>query len=161
MAESRAEMLKALSEVYRDIPTPLDSIPDEILAALPRGKSDCARVEKLHDIECQSLEPALLHLLLWFQDGNWPVCKRLIPLLVEIGQPMVPHIRYVLESNQDYEWHWFIIVDLVKELPVDVASCLRPELERRASSPVPAEITSEIQLVSKEVLERLNKLKIE
>lgn len=79
------------------------------------------------------VEPMLPALLEWMRDMNWPVAKVFQPFLASIGAPLAPHIRRVLESNDEI-WMYWVLRCIVTE-STELVQILRPDLERLAHSP--------------------------
>jgi Domain of unknown function (DUF5071) len=106
---------------------------------LPRDKSDVARAQAAVAAGYPAVAPIVGSLVEWLQDANWPVARVLIPLLQSIGEPLVPHIRHVL-STDDLIWKYWTIGLLVPSLSQDAAAPFRDELERLARRAEPREL---------------------
>ncbi len=101
---------------------------------VPRSKSDYERAHAAIQAGYPAVEPILGDLIEWLQDCNWPVAKILVPFLQSIGEPLVPHIWHVLESDDDV-WRYWVLGYLVPALPPHAAAPFRSELERLCYEP--------------------------
>ena len=107
--------------------------PECLNALIPRHKSDGERCRAVQEAGWPAVEPILPDLLEWLQDYNWPVAKGLAPFLAGIGAPLAPHIRRVLDTDDEI-WKYWLLECLVKENE-KLASALRVELQALASAP--------------------------
>jgi len=98
--------------------------------------------------------PILPALVGWMQDMNWPVARLLQPFLANIGAPLAPHIRAVLNSNDDI-WKFWTLRFIVAE-SAELAALLKPELYRLASSSTVGEQAEEVDVQAKEILRSLS-----
>ncbi|MDR7376076.1 hypothetical protein J2X19_000734 [Rhodoferax ferrireducens] len=122
----------------------------ELLRMLPRDKHDVQRAEALVLLGYPAVEPILPQLLQWAQDGNWPVARVLAPLLAAIGLPLVPHVRLILNGNDD-TWKYFLLQTVVAE-SVEMKRLLHPELERLARCPTASEAAEELDSMASTML---------
>ena len=99
-----------------------------------------------------SIEPLLGGLLEWFQDYNWPVARALEPVLNQLGEEVVPHVRDVFESD-DHTWKYWMIVVVIPKLTDAAQEKLRPDIVRMADKPAAGEVAEEVQLEAMEYLE--------
>ena len=120
---------------------------------LPKGKLDTAAVERLRQAGYPAIEALLAELLTWMQDLNWPVAQDLRPLLADIGAPLAPHVRSVLQTDDDIWKYWTVIGVVAESNPLTLA--LRPELERLASLPTEGEREERVDVVARNILRRL------
>lgn len=121
---------------------------------IPLAKFDLERAKAVVEIGYPVVEPILPQLIEWLQDYNWPVAQILAPFLASIGSPIIPHIKYVLESDDDI-WKYWILVCIVAESP-EVANALLPYLQRYASNPTENEIAEGVHEISQEILMSLS-----
>lgn len=55
----------------------------------------------------KSILPGLLE---WIQDLNWPGSREIADFLLEIGDPMIPYVKDVLnQHSDDQEWVYWIL----------------------------------------------------
>jgi hypothetical protein len=120
-------------------------------AMLPRNKLDTERAKAIVSLGFPAAEPILPELLEWVQDGNWPVAQVFFPFLAEIGGHLAPHLRKVLETR-DESWKWFVMGQIVASSK-ELASILRPELMRIATSPSVGEKAEGLDSLAKEILQ--------
>lgn len=118
---------------------------------VPRDKADLARAYAAVAAGFPAVAPVVGPLIEWLQDANWPVASVLTPLLQSVGEPLVPHIWRVLQSD-DLVWKYWVIGLLVPALPQSAASSFRPELERLATRPEPSELLEELDQQAASVL---------
>jgi hypothetical protein len=140
-----------LERLYANVSPPIADLPPSLRSILPLNKSDEVTADKVIQTGYPIVAPILPHIMMWLQDGNWPISKSLALFLASIGDPIIPEIRKVFATD-DYSWQWFVIVILVSELPPPVANQLRTDLERLANNPTSAERQNEIDEVARDVL---------
>jgi hypothetical protein len=117
---------------------------------LPQSKHDLERAHALVALGFPGVEPVLPRLLEWIQDMNWPVAQVLAPFLAEIGRPLAPHIRQVLQTD-DLAWQDYILSGVVLASP-ELIEELRPQIERLALHPTPIELADGITFTARWVL---------
>lgn len=122
---------------------------------LPRDKFDTENARALVTRGYPAVEPVLPALLEWVQDLNWPVAQVLQPFLADIGRPLAPHVRYVLESD-DAIWKYWVLHCIVAE-STELAEELRPELTRLADAPSSTEDNEEVKEAASEILTNLKR----
>jgi hypothetical protein len=105
---------------------------------VPHDKYDLPRAEAAVAAGLPAVLPILEELLGWLQDGNWPVARVLAPFLGTAGISVVPHVRRVLEGEDDI-WKYWILKSVVAPQP-DVVAALRPDLERITRQPTKGEL---------------------
>lgn len=120
---------------------------------LPADKFDIEAVAELAKLGYSQLEPVMPLVLEWMKDLNWPVAQALRPFLVSVGAPLVPHVRMVL-SSADAIWKYWILRAVVAESD-EMASCLRTDLMRLASTPTIAECEEGVDEAAAEILKRI------
>ena len=122
----------------------------DLAALLPLDKYDTAKLEQLVEVGYPDIEPLLPALLQWLQDGNWPIARRLSPILASVGLPLAPHVRTVLSSS-DGAWKYWVLRTVVAA-SADLRGALRPEIERIAHTPSKDEFAEEVDLYARELL---------
>jgi len=105
----------------------------ELSSMIPTSKFDTAAVERAIDAGFQAIEPILLDLLEWIKDGNWPTAGRLFMLFASVGEPVIPHIRSVLNGNDDVWKYWCL--SLVGDLTIDQQNLLISDIKRIVNNP--------------------------
>ncbi|CAN5308872.1 hypothetical protein BH10PSE3_BH10PSE3_40170 [soil metagenome] len=123
----------------------------QLTALLPKDKLDTAAIGRLSQAGYPVIEPLLAKLLTWMQDLNWPVAQELRLFLADIGAPLAPHIRAVLQTDDEAWKYWTVIGVVAESNPLSLM--LRPE--RLASSPTDGEREERIDLVARNILRRL------
>jgi hypothetical protein len=127
---------------------------DDIKNLVPRYKHDVERAEAAIKAGYPKVAPILPDLLEWLQDMNWTVAKPLAPFLASIGEPLIPHIRDILKTD-DNIWKYWVLSYVVAE-STELAKAFRPELERFVKSPSEDERAEGLNEIALEILERLN-----
>jgi len=117
---------------------------------VPKDKLDLATANAAVDVGYPAVAPILPDLLTWLQDCNWPVAHVLAPFLASIGEPLVPHVAKIMNSD-DYVWKYWMIGAIMRYSP-DVARSFRGELERLVNSPTQIEAHEELDQLAQEVL---------
>lgn len=119
---------------------------------LPRHKSDLETALSLQACSLDELAPYLAELLVWFQDFNWPVAQRIAPILARSDARIVPHIRAVLDGDDDV-WKYWVLDQLVSILDSSVRAALLEDVQRIIDEPTPGELAEEVHLVASDVMD--------
>ena len=121
---------------------------------LPRDKFDNDRVEMIKKMDRDKILPLLPGLFEWTQDMNWPVAISVVELLLTFPEEIVPHIQDVLSSNDD-NWKYFILNDLVRNLPIESRVQFREYLTRVSEAPTNSELAEGLDETAKDILETI------
>ncbi|MBT9518713.1 MAG: DUF5071 domain-containing protein [Methyloversatilis discipulorum] len=124
----------------------------DLSSLLPAGKHDTAKAEAIVTLGYPEVEPILPSLLEWVQDLNWPVASVLCPFLASIGTPLAPHIRRILQTNDD-TWKYSLLAGIVAE-SAPLADELSSELQRLVSFPTAGEREEELNIHAHEIIMR-------
>lgn len=89
--------------------------------------NDEAAAEVLKKIGYPRVGKYIYELLIWLQDINWPGSYIIADLLVEIGKPIIPHIKTAFKEY-DSIWHFWILTYVVSRLSNNLIKELEPEL---------------------------------
>ena len=89
-------------------------MPRSLSELMPGSKSETDKAAKLVAVGYPGVEPVLAEMLEWVEDATWPVAQVFLPFLARIGAPLVPHVRYVLQS-QDEQWKKVVLDNIVSE----------------------------------------------
>jgi len=54
---------------------------DFINELLPKNKSDDSTIEQLSQLSDEQMKPLISSLLKWLQDYNWPIAKKVLPII--------------------------------------------------------------------------------
>jgi hypothetical protein len=119
---------------------------------VPRHKQDIARAEAAVTAGWPAAAPVLPDLLEWLQDYNWPVAKVLAPFLATTGLSALPHIKRILDSDDDI-WKYSILSFVVGPQP-EVVAALQLELERIVLRRADGEVAEGVVEVAEELLQR-------
>src|SRR4051794_12841892 len=110
---------------------------------LPRHKSDYERLRAVTALGYPAVAPVLPDLLVWLQDGNWPISHGVARDLASIGEPVFPFVRGVF-SGTDGTWKYWCIDRFVRALPRAAAEAFRPDLQRLAYHPTADDRSEEV-----------------
>lgn len=105
---------------------------------IPRDKFDIDAVRRAGVTGYPAIGPVLGELLEWLKDGNWPVAVELVPVLADVGEPLVPHLLGILRGD-DAVWKYWILTMLVKQLDAGTRGMLMEECRRIAEQPTDEE----------------------
>ncbi|MGY3446177.1 hypothetical protein ACVW17_006178 [Bradyrhizobium sp. USDA 4473] len=111
---------------------------------------DTGRAKAITALSHAEVEPILPALLEWMQDINWPVAQVLQPFLAGIGEPLAPHVRSVLKTDDDV-WKRWVLLHIVAASP-ELLAMLGDDIERLATYPTPGERAEELDIVAKGLL---------
>ena len=120
---------------------------------IPQRKNDFERAQAAINAGYPAVDPILPDLLVWMQDCNWPVAHTLTPFLASIGSPLIPHIKRILETNDEI-WKYWIIIHIMRKSR-EVAKAFRGELERLAYSSTESEFKEELNEVAQITLQQV------
>ena len=80
----------------------------DIQSILPTNKYDVERARAIVDRGYPTVAPMLSDLLEWMRDYNWPVAQVLAPFLASIGEPLIPYVRTVLDTDDEMWKYWIL-----------------------------------------------------
>jgi hypothetical protein len=123
-----------------------------IKSLIPKDKSDIETAEKLKNYSYQELKSIIPDLLIWLQDGNWPVAKIVLEYLESICDNISEEIFDVFKTN-DLEWKYWIILSFG---PITNDGFIRNEIVRIALNPTKLEIEYNLNEVANEIMLRRN-----
>jgi hypothetical protein len=127
---------------------------ENIFDLIPKDKSDDSNINKLKEINIKEIKPILGGLLEWIQDLNWPIAKKLIKILPRFHVELIPHIKNVLESNDD-EWKNCVLF-LLRNFPYDSVKLLSPYIIRIANYPTKSELEEGTNEYAIDVIKKFN-----
>ena len=116
-----------------------------------RAFAELARVVRRTRLHIGSLAVALLDLLVWLQDANWPISRSVARFLVSIGEPMYPFVREVF-AGTDGIWKYWCVELFVRGLPRAAAEAFRPDLQRLAFHPTADDRSDEVDERARDAL---------
>jgi hypothetical protein len=122
---------------------------------IPLHKMDHERIVKLNKLDREHIRTIIPELMLWLQDGNWPVFPGVRDILLPLGKELIPHIKYVLGTN-DGDWKFFVLTGLVRELSTEAIAELEQELFEIANNPTESEKASGVDEIAKELLRKID-----
>lgn len=110
---------------------------------LPKNKHDDSTITNLMALSDQEIEPIISDLLTWFQDINWPIAKRLIPVIVNHYKLSEKYILTILKGTDEI-WKYWILSELISAWPSCPGPDLMSEIVRIANRPTSGEIEEEV-----------------
>lgn len=127
-------------------------VTSKLTGLVPLDKHDHEAAERAIAAGYPAVESVLPSLLEWMQDINWPVAQTLAPFLASIGEPLIPHLKTIFETDDEI-WKAWIISEIVRESS-PLAKAFREYLERVADHPTPDEDGEYVSDIASEVLKR-------
>lgn len=122
---------------------------------LPCDKRDTGRAEALVALGWEKAQCVMPRILESVQDGHWPVAAVLRPFLMAQGARLAPYVRPVLGSDDEC-WKYFIVANIVRP-SLQLASAMRTELARLATSPTMGERQEGVAALAKEIVGLITK----
>lgn len=113
---------------------------------IPSTKFETDKAQKLVALGYPAVAPALSEMLEWVEDASWPVAQVFLPFLARIGAPLAPHVRYVLQT-QDEQWKRVVLDSIVGESKT-LAQALTVDLHRLKDSPTAAERVEGLEVLA-------------
>lgn len=120
---------------------------------MPGSKLETDKAKKLVAQGYPAVAPALGEIMEWVQDANWPVAQVFLPFLAGIGAPLVPHVRYVLQSH-DEQWKQVVLDGIVSHSGA-LAHGISVDLLRLIDTPTDAERQEGLDAKADELFQRL------
>ena len=127
-------------------------MPRSLPELVPSAKDETDLAKKLVALGYPAVEPVIAEILEWVEDANWPVAKVFLPFLARIGTPLVPHVRYVLQS-QDEQWKRVVLDHIVRESGA-LAHGISVDLLRLIDTPTNAERAEGLQTTAGELFQK-------
>ena len=127
-------------------------MPRSLPELVPSAKDETDLAKKLVALGYPVVEPVIAEILEWVEDANWPVAKVFLPFLARIGAPLVPHVRYVLQS-QDEQWKRVVLDHIVGESGA-LAHGISVDLLRLIDTPTDAERAEGLQTTADELFRK-------
>ncbi|WP_269430637.1 DUF5071 domain-containing protein [Paenibacillus dauci] len=94
-------------------------------------------------------------LLIWIQDGNWPIYQSIKELLLPQQENLIEPLKEILNSN-DSSWKYFLLNDFIPFLRTEVIQKLIEELSMLSNHPTFADQSEEVDLLAQKILESAN-----
>ena len=122
---------------------------NELIKLIPKDKFDNNSICKLSELSEDEIKPILPELLFWMADMNWPIAKGIIRVITKFPNSLLPLIKERLKpTEKDEDWKYFIISDLIPQLPVDSQKLLIEDILRIINNPTDGEKISEVCYVA-------------
>lgn len=117
---------------------------------IPKNKFDNSCIETLKLLTDEEILPVCPQLLEWLQDGNWPVAPEVAKVLARHQKAITPLLIDLLGAEQeDGDWKFFLLAELVPLFSKENLSLLLPAIERIAEKPTSNERYSGTDEVAK------------
>jgi|GEM_PF-1070241 len=100
----------------------------------PRNRHDHERLQAVIVAGPVAAEPVLEGLFIWLQDMNYPIAIPVADFLITVGDPLIPHLKKILCSN-DYIWIGGVLDYVVARLAPEQIHILKPELDQLVKVP--------------------------
>jgi len=94
---------------------------------MPKNSHDIENAEKLVRLGYPAVEPVIPEMLMWLQDLNYSVSFVFSPFLSEIGEPLIPHLRKILQSD-DNVWKYSVLRNIVLNWDTCLVKIIEPDL---------------------------------
>lgn len=127
-------------------------MPRSLPELVPSAKDETDLAKKLVALGYPAVKPVLAEIVEWVEDASWPVAKVFLPFLARIGAPLVPHVRYVLQS-QDEQWKRVVLDHIVSESGA-LAHGISVDLLRLIDTPTDAERAEGLQTTADELFRK-------
>jgi hypothetical protein len=98
---------------------------------VPSSKFDVEAARRAVEAGWPAVEPIFPELLAWVEDYNWPVARVLAPFIADIGTPVVPYLRPILDGDDAIRQYW-ILTTVLSHATAPVIAELRLQIERLA-----------------------------
>lgn len=128
---------------------------DKFQRYLPTDKHDFDSVEKLKQLDRESLIPLLPFLMEWMQDINWPITKEIAKILITFPEEIVPQVKYVLSTDDDC-WVYWTLLYLVKEMPSEIKKLFVKELNEIIEFKFQYEEVENVREAAQEILDEID-----
>lgn len=122
---------------------------------LPESKDDFASITVLQQLEFVQITALIPDLLIWIQDGNWPIYQSIKELLLPQQENLIEPLKEILNSN-DSSWKYFLLNDFIPFLRTEVIQKLIEELSMLSNHPTFADQSEEVDLLAQKILESAN-----
>ena len=123
---------------------------EELRRLVPDSKHDTDKAEAIVKLGYPAVAPIIPEILEWIQDCNWPVAQVFVPFLQVIGGPLIPEIRRILSTDDDF-WKYWVVTQIIAESP-SLVEALRDELTRMAELPTASEKEETLDIECREIL---------
>ena len=126
----------------------------DIKTLLPKDKFDDSTMSELSQLTDEQIQPIILDLLEWLQDYNWPIAKKILPVLIEHQSVALPYISDILNGD-DAMWKYWIMTLFLPELTEMNQSIFVSDVKKLAELKGVDEETKSIVEAAMDCLERL------
>ena len=112
---------------------------------IPKNKLDDSNIEKLYLLTDEEIIPIIYDLLEWLMDYNWPVADKVLKVLLEREDLVLPHIKYILKKDDfktdseklDYEmWKIWLMILLIPSFNIEHKKELEQDLLNLINDPM-------------------------
>jgi hypothetical protein len=118
---------------------------------IPKTKMDTDLIEELSTYVYPFYKPILSELFEWIQDINWPVAEKIIPLLLDAKEDVIPIVKNILLTDDDV-WKYWTLSQVVIKMDISIVKELKPDLDRIINTPTKGELLEGVNLIAEKLL---------
>ena len=110
-------------------------------------------MDELAGKEIHEVKAIVPELLVWLQDGNWPVAGPITDFLSKHTNEIEPHIVDVLRGSDDV-WKYWVMLLLILHSESRPSVTIIDEVSRISNLPTASEKTEGLDEIAQEILEK-------
>jgi len=121
---------------------------------IPKNKFDIDKIEYLSKKKYPEYKLILPDLFEWIKDMNWPVARKIAPLLINAGEDIVPIVKNILNTDDDV-WKYWTLNYIVDKMDDSIILLIKNDLERIVINPTDGEKIDEVDISAKQLLDKI------
>lgn len=121
---------------------------------IPKNKFDIDKIEYLSKKKYPEYKLILPDLFEWIKDMNWPVARKIAPLLINAGEDIVPIVKNILNTDDDV-WKYWTLNYIVDKMDDSIILLIKSDLERIVINPTDGEKIDEVDISAKQLLDKI------
>ncbi|MBP7552409.1 MAG: DUF5071 domain-containing protein [Spirochaetes bacterium] len=121
---------------------------------IPNNKFDIDKIEYLSKKKYPEYKLILPDLFEWIKDMNWPVARKIAPLLINAGEDIVPIVENILNTDDDV-WKYWTLNYIVDKMDDSIILLIKSDLERIVRNPTDGEKIDEVDISAKQLLDKI------
>lgn len=122
---------------------------------IPKNKFDIDKIEYLSKKKYPEYKLILPDLFEWIKDMNWPVARKIAPLLINAGEDIVPIVKNILNTDDDV-WKYWTLNYIVDKMDDSIILLIKSDLERIVINPTDGEKIDEVDISAKQLLDKIS-----
>lgn len=122
---------------------------------IPNNKFDIEKIEYLSKKKYPEYKLILPDLFEWIKDMNWPVARKIAPLLINAGEDIVPIVENILNTDDDV-WKYWTLNYIVDKMDDSIILLIKSDLERIVINPTDGEKIDEVDISAKQLLDKIS-----